>query len=209
MTKEFFGFKFFSANLSILSFSRFNHNLTLTLLWLASWTMFEPLQLKRELRGKDILEGIVTPLNRAPINSKRFEKQFGSAMIGADFTQQIFLTPQRPLTSNILFLYSNWGLNFTIWVLILGLNFWCLWMLTLCPKGLFHFHQLFVRLDEGQTWKKTLRASGFCKGEGGDFIKWRTEAGAGMMGRSDNPLLLPSLAEVPPCHYTVVFVCLF
>lgn len=139
MAKEFFGFEFFSMYLSILSFPKFSHNLTLTLLWWASWTMLEPLQLKRELRGNEILEGIVTPLNRAPIISKWFEKQFGSAVIEADVTQLIFQTPQRPLTSKTLLLYSNWWpefyhLNLNSWI-----KFWCLLNAHLMSKGTLSF----------------------------------------------------------------------
>lgn len=101
--------------------------------------MLEPLQLKRELRGNEILEGIVTPLNRAPIISKWFEKQFGSAVIEADVTQLIFQTPQRPLTSKTLLLYSNWWpefyhLNLNSWI-----KFWCLLNAHLMSKGTLSF----------------------------------------------------------------------
>lgn len=141
--------------LSILYFPQFSHNLTLPLLWWASWTMFEPWQLERECRGDEILEGIVMPLNRAPIISKWCEKQSGSAVIGADFTQQIFQTPQRLLTSKTL-LCSNWLPE----SYPLNLNFWTKFWYFLNT----HFMSRFAHLGEGQTWKKTLRASSSCKG---------------------------------------------
>lgn len=53
-----------------LSFLKFSPNLTFLLLWWSSWTMFEHLQLERDLRGNEVLEGIATSFNTAPIISK-------------------------------------------------------------------------------------------------------------------------------------------
>lgn len=114
----------------------------------------------------------------------------------ADFTQQIFLTWQRPLTSNILFLYSNWWPEFDH----LSLNSWIKVLMPLnahlMSKGTsISINYLYVWMKD-RPGRRPWGYQAPARGRGGDFIKRKTKPRAGMMGRSDDPLLLPSLAEV-------------
>lgn len=93
-------------------------------LWWVSWTLSEPLQPGRALRGNETSEGMAMPLTTAPVISKESEKQFGWSVIRAGVTEQIFQTLQRPQPLKLPFSFLTDGLTFTIRILILWLKSW-------------------------------------------------------------------------------------
>lgn len=115
MTRELFGFQFVPhVPLNSTCFAQIQPQswFYLSAPLMGIWNHIKSLQLGIELSRHKISEGTSMPLNTAPIINKLSERQFGRAVIGADFAQQIFQTMQRPLTSETFHLSSDGGLEF-------------------------------------------------------------------------------------------------